>query len=583
MATVTKTFKENQGSNHATWTLTATGTDVTATGNTVNVPVPTITAKYTYSGKNGAWAYVSNAIFVVGGVDTGNRVSYGAEYAEGSWSSGASKTLPRSNTTFSIPTNTLFNSNNKTVRNVSVYFNSNASRGEGAVSLCSWKGVMADLWDAYDGYCGLWGPLETVTLNAPPIVTYTAPTYAIPHYAGLGAYSVTVTSASAQYGGDIQSITLKIGNEEQSQSYSSATVTNKTLTVTPSVAGTYTPTITVTDTRGQVATVNLEQITVNAYTAPNVSFDLQRTNGSGIPNAEGEHGLVTASISYTDAIAELTQPTVAIRDEGGNLVVSSATWYETWDATNGVSDAVNWTDYNPQSPVTLYAVISATGSSFSPNESYTVSITPTDNQGGVAQTITQTLSTAFFTIDFQAGGKEIAFGAPANDDLTGHPNGLFKCEMDAVFNGDVTANGDAQFDGNAQFNNDAQFDGDVYINSEQVVDYVVEQGTTNNWGWRKWNSGRLEQWYDGATGAYTVNTARGSLYSGAYINYIYPIPFIEAPSVVTGATLSTDAYVVWAQEKDYTTTSIRVRIVASASIAQNSNYAIHIHAVGKWK
>lgn len=44
-----------------------------------------------------------------------------------------------------------------------------------------------------------------------------------------------------------------------------------------------------------------------------------------------------------------------------------------------------------------------------------------------------TIPIPFYTIDFQAGGKEIAFGAPANDDTSNRPYGLFKCVMDAQF------------------------------------------------------------------------------------------------------------------------------------------------------
>ena len=38
-----------------------------------------------------------------------------------------------------------------------------------------------------------------------------------------------------------------------------------------------------------------------------------------------------------------------------------------------------------------------------------------------------TIPLPFYTIDFQAGGKEVAVGAPANDDITNRPYGLFKC------------------------------------------------------------------------------------------------------------------------------------------------------------
>ena len=53
-----------------------------------------------------------------------------------------------------------------------------------------------------------------------------------------------------------------------------------------------------------------------------------------------------------------------------------------------------------------------------------------------------TIPIPFYTIDFQAGGREIAVGAPANDDISNRPYGLFKCVMDAQFGRNV------EFDGN---------------------------------------------------------------------------------------------------------------------------------------
>lgn len=447
MGTLSKSLTENLAYKKSTWTFTASCNDVAVTGDTFSVPLPTVNAKYVYSGKNVAYVTDFRIYPVVGSSSYSSNWSNftygGGDLASNPWASNASKTLSRTGGGTILSdrtTSAFFKASNKTTRTITLTYKCTTVSAESAIKSSDGYIYEANLGQlrVYSSDTGMPFDIATanITLNAPPTVMYDTPVYSTPHYAGLGAYSVTVTSAEAQYGGDIQTITLTVGSDSVTQNYSTATVTNQTLSVTPSVAGTFTPTLEVTDSRGQVTTINFEQITVNAYTAPNISFDLQRTNGSGIPNAEGEHALVTASISYTDAIAELTQPTVAVRDGDGNLVVSSATWYETWDATNGVSDAVNWTDYNPQSPATLYAVVSSTGASLSPNESYTVSITPTDNQGGVAQTITQTLSTGFFTIDFKAGGKEIAFGAPANDTLTQKQEqiGLFKCAMDTNFN-----------------------------------------------------------------------------------------------------------------------------------------------------
>lgn len=444
MATVSKTFKENMVSNHATWTLTATGTDVIATGSTVSVPVPTMTAKYVYSGKNYAWGFLHDAIFVVDSPTAvsqfGNarRVDYNAN--EQSWASGAQKNMTRSKETWSYSTSVLFDGNNKTDRSVDVYLNSNSSDYYGNVNLSSWKGTQADLWDGYDGYCGLWGPLETVTLDAPPIVSGVTGSYATPQYAGLGAYTATVESASAQYGGDITSITLTIGSDTTTQSYSSATVSSQTFTITPSVAGTYTPTLTVTDSRGQTTTVPLADITVNAYIVPSVNFDIYRATSTGIKNDEGHYALIQANISFTDAIATLTAPSVSIDGiDIGNISGASITWYTTWTAGSGVQNAIsNWASLTPvDHAVTVYALLArGSGGGFAEDTSYEITVTANDSQSGHSLPISQTLSTAFYTIDFQAGGKEIAFGAPANDDLehgaVTYPDGLFKCRMNFI-------------------------------------------------------------------------------------------------------------------------------------------------------
>ena len=116
-----------------------------------------------------------------------------------------------------------------------------------------------------------------------------------------------------------------------------------------------------------------------------------------------------------------------------------------------------------------------------------------------------------------------------------------------------------------------------------TADYVVDEGTSGSWTYRKWNNGTLECWYSGNPGAYTCGTARGNMYSGGWITYGFPIPFISAPTVTASATLTTDAYVVLAQVSSIGASSCRVRITAGSSIASNSNYAITIHAIGKWE
>lgn len=39
------------------------------------------------------------------------------------------------------------------------------------------------------------------------------------------------------------------------------------------------------------------------------------------------------------------------------------------------------------------------------------------------------------------------------------------------------------------------WNGDLYLQGQKVVDFVVDEGTSDNWKYRKWKSGKIEAWY----------------------------------------------------------------------------------------
>lgn len=124
------------------------------------------------------------------------------------------------------------------------------------------------------------------------------------------------------------------------------------------------------------------------------------------------------------------------------------------------------------------------------------------------------------------------------------------------------------------------------LNYSQInaVDYVVEQGASGNWHYRKWNSGIGECWLPSYNpGTYTIGTTRGSLYSGANLTLTFPIVFTSSPSVTGNVSLGTDAYVVWLQFNGLGTTTAQCRMVSSGSVAANSNYLISVYVIGRWK
>ena len=69
--------------------------------------------------------------------------------------------------------------------------------------------------------------------------------------------------------------------------------------------------------------------------------------------------------------------------------------------------------------------------SITPSSTVELSVIAEDSYGKSAPK-SITIPIPFYTIDFQAGGKEVAVGVPANDDTSNRPYGLFKCGMDLV-------------------------------------------------------------------------------------------------------------------------------------------------------
>lgn len=459
MATITKSFTENQVSDmpKATWTVSLSGADysVTETGQIISVSAISGTAKYVGSSKGkcsidltGATRVTGNNGSYYGGSVSKHRGSYDSPYTVASGTTFS--LLNSSGGNFNVNASDLFTSLNPTEKTKAITFVS------GTVDV----GTYNSNYSVVNGYYGSisFSPstLGTITYNCPPVLaTCSISKDTSDYYAGLTratfnvpiTYSASGTTGTAKYGGYIKKIEVAIGSQTETLTFDESTkpTSAQTLSIDLSSAGTFTPTITVTDSRDKTATQTLADITVHLYNVPSVTFDVYRTNDVGIKNDEGHYALIQSTISYTDGAATLTEPSIQIDGvDLSSLTDASVTWYKTWSNTNGVSNVISdWTTLVPQNHmVTIYGLIDwdyDTTGKFAEDTSYQITLVANDSLNGHSTPITQTMSTAFYTIDFRAGGKEIAFGAPANDANieTEHPNGLFKCAMDAWFIGNV--------------------------------------------------------------------------------------------------------------------------------------------------
>lgn len=309
-----------------------------------------------------------------------------------------------------ISTSDIFTSNNSTTRTV-------------AITVKAPSG--ASLVGYYEGYTdNIYNDSEktiltaNITLNVPPTATISAISYDTGYiYSGLTTASITVSDSSAYYGGNISSVEFTIGSQTDTLAG------DGTLSIALANPGTFTPTVTITDSRGQTKTYSLDPITVNTYTAPTLSFDVDRTDSTGTPDDEGTYGLIEATLTFSDVVADAVAPSVVVTDENGTQTTPTVTWY----TDNTLQTTVTWA--NVSSGDTVYGLFSGLNT----NYSYSVSVRPRDSQG-TGTAITQTISSAFYTIDFLAGGHGIAFGKPAS--VTG-----FECAMAAAFENTVDVDG----------------------------------------------------------------------------------------------------------------------------------------------
>ena len=418
MATVSKTFTENQeSSNKSTWTVSVTGTNQMVSGN-FTPTLPTVTAKYVNSGKSQGMVNLEMSYSV--GSSYGGYVYYDKQSSAQSlvkMTSGTPYSIPKTGGSMSsITLSNLFKASNKTVRTVnltasapSIYLASDASSGK---------------WNSYtNGSTVSFGTVASITLDVPPTATVSNLSIDTPYiFTGLTTASVTVSNSAAYYGGDVTDVTLMIGNQSDSLSG------DGTLSILLDTAGTFTPTVIVTDSRGQTKSYQLDPITVNAYTAPTVSFDVDRTNSSGQPDDEGTYCLMAATLTFTDVIATALAPSVVATDETGTQTTPTVTWY----TDDTLTTTVTWSSLS--SGDTVYGMFSGVNTQYS----YQVSVTPRDSEG-TGDAIVQTISSAFYTVDFLAGGHGIAFGQPASQ--TG-----FYCNMDTHILGSAEFGDDVYID-----------------------------------------------------------------------------------------------------------------------------------------
>lgn len=125
--------------------------------------------------------------------------------------------------------------------------------------------------------------------------------------------------------------------------------------------------------------------------------------------------------------------------------------------------------------------------------------------------------------------------------------------------------------------------------ADMSVDYIVEQGTSGIWTYRKWNSGIAECWGQKTVTDGTIATAWGGVYesSGTLFPRVnYPFTFIETPiCTVSPANAESYQFFIAMTPGGGSTTSQTPEYdgLRGSAGSTASDYTICYHAIGRWK
>ena len=217
---------------------------------------------------------------------------------------------------------------------------------------------------------------------------------------GYSKLSYTVT-ASGTYGATIQSCRF---------TFAGKTVTGSSGVVAVNSAGTFTPSVKVTDSRGRSISVTGDSVYVYDYNAPAIAqLSVKRCDAEGTAQNEGAYICVQGVFRVGASV-------------GGRNGVTAKCRYR---KTGG-----SWSSYT-----TIKDTSAVVGGSMLATKTYEVEVKATDSIGET-KTVYAIIPTAEVTLHLRDGGKGAAFGKYAEKEA-------LECAWDAEFGGDVEIAGTA--------------------------------------------------------------------------------------------------------------------------------------------
>lgn len=269
---------------------------------------------------------------------------------------------------------------------------------------------------------------------------------------------------------------------------------------------------TVTDSRGLTAWEDFN-IALLEYAPPAlVGADLFRSDGEGTAADGGAHIAGMARVRYSEL--------------GG---LNSVTLKGYWKSVGG--------GYGAGETLTVGTVGLVTGDvEISPDRSYVALLVLTDSLGNTAR-YEENIPTEKVAFHLKEGGKGAAFGKAAETEGVLELAEDWHLKLTGATDLNAAAEKIAVLDpgGVVRYRTKAELQGDL------AADYIVSQGTSGIWTYRKWASGVAECWLESEltlTGSTPVANMNGSAYL-SYVDVDLPFTFKTQPRGVANGVLGT--------------------------------------------
>lgn len=269
---------------------------------------------------------------------------------------------------------------------------------------------------------------------------------------------------------------------------------------------------TVTDSRGLTAWEDFN-IALLEYAPPAlVGADLFRSDGEGTAADGGAHIAGVARVRYSEL--------------GG---LNSVTLKGYWKSVGG--------GYGAGETLTVGTVGLVTGNvEISPDRSYVALLVLTDSLGNTAR-YEENIPTEKVAFHLKEGGKGAAFGKAAETEGVLELAEDWHLKLTGATDLNAAAEKIAVLDpgGVVRYRTKAELQGDL------AADYIVSQGTSGIWTYRKWASGVAECWLESEL-TLTGSTPVANMNDSAYLSYVdvdLPFTFKTQPRAVANGVLGT--------------------------------------------